>query len=268
MNWKTAVSQIERLATAKGRSKEKQYSIEGIRLLERALRAEKRPDFVIISSAQLQILSARLTTIINEIEQLEIQLIPVPDEEMIRLTNGRSLGGVMAVLPFQKPIEFSQWLKHRDDGLLLTAVDIIDPGNVGAMIRTAHASGVDGFISVGVSDPFHPKAIRTSMGSLFRMPTFHFERIDLLIALLKTWDFKLIGADLEGKRPLQMAELDLSKIVLFMGNEYQGLSTEITKHLNQSVFIPMPTGVDSFSVNAATAVFLYEINRQNWNKKG
>ena len=102
MNWKTAVSQIERLQTAKGRIVEGQYSIEGLRLVERAMRAGLRPYFVLISENVLNNPSFRTMALVELFQKQAIEQVFVPDVEMVRLTNGRSLGGMMAVLPLSE----------------------------------------------------------------------------------------------------------------------------------------------------------------------
>ena len=61
-----------------------------------------------------------------------------------------------------------------DPARLLVAVDVVDPGNAGALVRTAHASGAAAFVALGVTDPYHPRATRTSLGSLFRLPILRY----------------------------------------------------------------------------------------------
>ncbi|MEM7333637.1 MAG: RNA methyltransferase [Chloroflexota bacterium] len=268
MNWKTAVSQIERVYTAKGRAQEDQFSIEGIRLVERALRAGVRPEFVVIAEHVLKSPSYRMMALVELFQNEHIEQVFIPDSEMERLTNGRSLGGIVAALPKPKPVLLNDLLYEIDGSVVVTAVDIIDPGNTGAMIRTAHASGCAAFIAVGRTDPFHPKAVRTSMGSLFKLPMIEYDSIDSTISDLANNGFLTVGTDLAGKRPLPDVNFQSKNTAILMGNEYEGLPHELIEKLDLTLTIPMPTGVDSFSVNAATAVILYEINRQKWNKKG
>lgn len=262
MKWKTAVSQIERLSTAKGRRQTGQYAIEGIRLVERAVRANKKVHFALVARKMMDAPLQRMETLLKELEAISCEVVTIPDEEMVRLTNGRSLGGVLGVLSLPQPLTLTPLLATSKQPLLLVAINIIDPGNCGAMIRTAHASGCDAFIAVGQTDPFHPKAVRTSMGSLFKLPIVQAASAEQLLGQLAELNVVTVGTAAVGKRPLQNSQFPNSGVALFMGNEYHGLPELLRCKLDINITIPMPAGVDSFSVNAATAIVLYEMNRQ------
>jgi TrmH family RNA methyltransferase len=123
-----------------------------------------------------------------------------------------------------------------------------DPGNVGAIARTAAAAGAPALLALpGTADPFGAKAIRASAGHVF----------NLAIAR-GTWDdldgLRLLGADAHGAR---LAEVDLKTAgALVLGGEAHGLSRDIEK-----VAIPMAAGVESLNVAAAAAVLLYELSK-------
>lgn len=261
MKWQSQFSQVERVLTAKGRRKTGLYSIEGVRLVERAHRAGLALEAVLIAEAVANAPSARLADLLTA---LRCEQVIVPDDVLVRVTNGRSLGGIIGLLPLPKPHSLAELLAGTERPLILTAVNVIDPGNCGAMIRTAHASGCDLFVSVGQTDPFHPKAVRTSMGSIFKLPTVHYETPERLMTDLAKQGVLAVGTAVEGKRPLTNIQFPDQGIALFMGNEYHGLPPEIATQLDLVVAIPMANGVDSYSVNAATAIFLYEINRQKF----
>lgn len=260
MRWKTAVSQTERLMTAKGRAQTGLYAVEGMRLLERALRAGVPIQTVLADAEKAAAPDERLTAVLQAVNQNDIPLFLIPSAELSRLTNGRSLGGVIAHLPVPQPPNLADLLTA--DALLLTAVNIIDPGNCGAMVRTAHASGCAGVVTVGQTDPFHPKAVRTSMGSLFKMQIVPFETVDSLLMQFAEQGVVTVGTAVTNGKPLPDVQFPNRPTALLMGNEYFGLPDELLKKLDVRVSIPMVAGVDSFSVNAATAVLLYEINRQ------
>ena len=133
----------------------------------------------------------------------------------------------------------------------------MDPGNVGALLRTAHALGVEAVVALGGSDPFHPRATRTSMGSVFRMPILRWDRADSLLALLRAHRVLTVGAATEASDLLPQIQFPNRTIALFVGNEGKGISASLRAQLDQLVAIPMGASIDSFSVNAATAVILY-----------
>src|SRR5690606_37519383 len=93
------------------------------------------------------------------------------------------------------------WLAAHPAPTLLVAVDVVDPGNVGGMMRTAHALGADLFIAAGGSDPYHPRAVRTSMGSLFKLPLVTTSLVDLWAAL-RPYPVQTIGTVAENGVPL------------------------------------------------------------------
>jgi TrmH family RNA methyltransferase len=138
-------------------------------------------------------------------------------------------------------------------------VDIEEPGNAGALIRTAHCSFASGVIAVGVSDPYHPKAIRTSMGSLFKIPIV--QQFELEPVLEQLGSLRRVAAVSSGGAPPWEVSFE-PQLALFVGRESAGLPDAVVSRLDEVVSIPMPSGVDSFSVNAAAAVLMYEANRR------
>jgi len=134
---------------------------------------------------------------------------------------------------------------------------MMDPGNVGALLRTSHAMGVSAVITIGGTDPYHPRAARTSMGSIFRVPILRLPSVDPLLPLFNLHNIFMVGATPEAQTPLPSATLPNQALALFVGNEGKGLSSSVRKVLDLLVAIPMSNSIDSLSINAATAVILY-----------
>src|SRR5690606_11682626 len=128
----------------------------------------------------------------------------------------------------------------------------------GALVRTALASGAVGVVTVGVSDAFHAKAIRTSMGSVFKLPIMHAQSVGFIEQELGALH-RIAAVSVGGVAPWSLSKKESSALVL--GSEAFGLSPEIAAWCDERVTIPMPVGVDSFSVNAAAGVLLYELAR-------
>lgn len=252
---------IERTATAKGRAVSGYFSIEGTRLHERALRAGWWPTAVLVTQSVWQNPGERETAVLQQLANQNIPCHPIADAEMGTLTQGRRLGGLIGLLPLPQPINLADWLATHATPTLLIAVDVVDPGNVGGLLRTAHALGADLFVTVGGSDPFHPRAVRTSMGSLFKLPTVSTSLPDLF-AMLQTASLQTIGTVADGGVLLPQLDAGLGGTAVFMGSEYWGLPDDLAAQLDQRVTIPMSAGIDSFSVNAAAAIVLYELHRQ------
>lgn len=127
-----------------------------------------------------------------------------------------------------------------------------DPGNVGTIVRTADALG-PAFValSAGCADPTGPKALRASMGALFRVPLARFDEAP------RPW----VGLVPRGGRPL--AERDLGERVTFvLGAEREGLSQEVAEQCDELASIPLAEGAESLNVAVAAAIALYELRRR------
>lgn len=145
--------------------------------------------------------------------------------------------------------------------LLAVAHGVQDPGNLGAMIRTADAAGATGFLSVGeCADLYHPRTVRATMGSIFRLPVAETDA-DSLLETLRSRGILVVGADSAATAPYGSCDLRLP-VAVFFGREGTGLPPEILGRMDRTARIPMAPGVDSLSVGAAAAVLLFEAARQ------
>ncbi|MFP6906120.1 MAG: RNA methyltransferase [Verrucomicrobiota bacterium] len=251
------IAAIERTYTREGRDASGTYSIEGTRLVERAVGSGQ----AILRIALGQAFGG------PERERLLLEMLPVDVEpqvldevDMQRLTGERDYGRIIALLSLPESTRLAD--RPVPPRVLLVADGIRDPGNMGAMIRTGLASWADGLLAIGVSDPWHPKAVRTSMGSLFKLPVYVADHASAAIEEVKDLGYTCIGSCPAGETDLSELQLDAGPVALFMGSESFGLVESVREQMDQRVRIPMPDGVDSFSVNAATAVLLHEIRKQ------
>ena len=141
-----------------------------------------------------------------------------------------------------------------------------DPGNLGTIIRSAHAAGVNAIIlTKGTVDIYNDKTIRSTMGSIFYVPIIYDNDLSFLNKL-KSEGFSLVATSLEESR--NFFDEDLSqKVILSVGNEGNGISKEIFDLADKKVKIPMPGGAESLNVGVATSIILFEKVRQNIYKK-
>lgn len=265
--WRGLVEALRRTATRRGREQSGRFSIEGIRLHERALRAGMAPPRVLAGAGLAAAADARVQALLDGLRQAGSAIVVAPDAVLAGLTGGRGLGALLGLLPLPEGPTLAAVCAGVERPLLLVAADVVDPGNVGALLRTAHAGGATALVAVGVSDPYHPRAAQTSRGSLFRLPVVRAAGVAALQAELRALDVRGVGTAVVGGTPLPRVAFPNTGLAVFMGNEYEGLPPAALHGLDIRVTIPMTAGVDSYAVNAAAAVVLYEVGRQ-WEGLG
>jgi TrmH family RNA methyltransferase len=140
----------------------------------------------------------------------------------------------------------------------LALEEVRDPGNLGTIIRTAHAAGAAGVILVGTCcDPYSRECVRATMGSIFAVPLVRMEQ-DAFLRLAKSWTGDVAGTHLDGTEDYRKAAYR-GPSLLVMGGEGPGLSRQATEACTKLVRIPMAGNLDSLNLAIATALALYQI---------
>ena len=145
---------------------------------------------------------------------------------------------------------------------MLIAAGIQNPGNLGALLRTAEAAGATGaYLTDGAADPFSWKALRGSMGSAFRLP--HRRRLSTADALarLQARGVSVVAADPGGAQRYDEADLR-RPVAILLGPEGAGLSPAARARASAALAIPMARGVESLNVGVAAGVLFFEAARQ------
>lgn len=255
--WSSVAVDVQRARTAKGRLQLGRMVVEGKRLLFRAVRAGIPPRQLLVADS-LSTDQEDVGELVRLVREGGGSVHTVPDRVLLQISEGRNSGLLVGLCSLPATRGDLSGV-DASTGPVLCLVNVEEPGNIGAMVRTALASGSRAVVLVGGCDPFHPKAVRTSLGSLFTLPLVRVASIEEALTLTHGMT-RLAAVAQNGKPPW---ELEItSPPALFMGNEGSGLPDAIVRALDQPVTIPMPEGVDSFSVNAAAAVLLYELRRR------
>jgi RNA methyltransferase, TrmH family len=148
------------------------------------------------------------------------------------------------------------------DACLLLLEDIRDPGNLGTMIRTAEGAGVTGIIcNSSTVDLYNPKVVRSTMGSIFRVPFYQAENFYETLLELKGQGITIFAAHLLGV-PYDTEGSFRSKCALCIGNEANGLSEQTSALADVRIKIPMAGKVESLNAAVAAAILMYEVSRQ------
>ena len=259
--WQQAIEAIRQVQTRKGRAAFGRFSIEGTRHIERALRASVPLEQIVVAESYWLSAENRAQSIRTTIEASTIPVAIAPDDAFKPLVGGRKLGAIVGLAPLLASPALTTLNAKSANPVYLVLVDIVEPGNVGAMIRTAHGLGATACVTIGSSDPFHPKAVRTAMGSSFKLPIVQFATVGEALRELKAAEVTLYATVAEDGVALPHVAFAQGPIGLLMGSEFYGLSAETVTSCDHPITIPMARGIDSFSVSAAAAIVLYAANR-------
>ena len=172
--------------------------------------------------------------------------------------------GVFAVCR-QKRWALLDVLSHKQNGFFILAEELNDPGNLGTIIRTADAGGIDGVILArGSVDLYNPKVLRATMGSIFHLPIVEDVKIEEALAAFQNIGIQIIGAHLNGTR--LPYDIDMKKpTAILIGNEARGLSDYASDCCNELIKIPMPGKAESLNASMAAGILIYEGVRQRSN---
>ena len=247
--------ETKKLKEKRNRTKEGKYLIEGFRLIQEAFKAKMQIDCLMICEGS----EDKVNEYLNEyVDENNIYIIKKNLFNM--LTSTETPQGAVAVV---KNKELSKDLKGE---FFLLCDKVQDPGNLGTIIRTAHAAGVDGIIlTKGTVDIYNDKSIRSTMGSLFYVPIIQEDEELSFTKKLKSEGFSLVATSLQESKDFFESDLK-GKIILSVGNEGNGISEEVFELADKKVKIPMPGGAESLNVAIATSIILFEKVRQSLSK--
>lgn len=241
------------LKIKKYRDREGRFLLEGLRAVEDAWNQEKRDVICFVTRPSLD--EPRVASMADHAAELH-WLFLLTDESLMKKMSGTEHGqGILAIVKKESPNfpDLSYPLSGRY--VLLDAVQ--DPGNVGTIIRTAAAAGVKGiFLTEGTTDPYAEKAVRSSMGSVLRLPIYKDLSLENVKEIREKAKIPLVGTALEEAQPYQKAG-DLSNAIFVFGNEGNGIRPEILSLCTQKLYIPMAGSVESLNVSACAAVILF-----------
>lgn len=165
--------------------------------------------------------------------------------------------GVIAVVKLPR-VSLAQFQTAKT---LAVLDDLRDPGNVGTIIRTADWFGVDGLIFVGGADPFQPKVVRASMGSLFHLPIYVCEDVSDDMNALKAAGFRLVVTRPElADHPSQPLPLE-GKVAIIFGNESRGTSMLLDEAADQAFSLPRFGKAESLNVAVSFGLVMYELRQ-------
>lgn len=184
----------------------------------------------------------------------------VSEEVFARMSDTQTPQGILTVL--KRPVYELQQLLQRDRPLLVLLEDLQDPGNLGTILRTGEGAGITGVImSKRTVDIYNPKTIRSTMGSIYRVPFLYVEDMRETIKALQKKEIHVYAAHLEGQSYYNSFSFGEGTAFL-IGNEGNGLSRETADMADSYLKIPMEGQVESLNAAIAASLLVYEAHRQ------
>jgi TrmH family RNA methyltransferase len=287
------IKEVKFLKDRKNRKAKGQSFIEGIRIVEEALLANAEITSLFVSIELLnpgknftgdfkggetieiekyikRLENTRLASVLSKANQRGYSIYAIPDKLFKSISATETPQGILAVIPtkfynleniIERTLEQSTEFQRNKISLIILD-GIQDPGNMGTIIRTADGAGFNGVIlSKDCVDPYNPKVIRSTMGSIFYMPLYLSNNLSVTLNEIKDLGIKIYGAHLEGS--VDYYKIDMTgNIAIIIGNEARGISSTSLCAADKLIKIPMPGRLESLNASVAAGILIYESFRQ------
>lgn len=223
------------------------FLIEGEKMLGEALSSDCTIETVLISEKKT--LSPVLA---QQLEQQGAHLFVVSDHVLQTVCDTETPQGSVASCSFRPaPTQWGSRCIYLDG--------LQDPGNMGTILRTADAMGIDLVIAADCVDLYNPKVVRSTMGSLFRQQVLVTDQGMEILQQMRADGWRVLSSVLdEAAQPLPQANLT-GKVCIVVGNEGRGVSQQVLACSDGTVYIPMSGGAESLNAGIAAGIFMWEL---------
>ena len=248
------VKALRQAATRGEASDDGWVALEGVRLVEEALRSGLRLRAIFFRESAAAVAKRLLPQVSAKTEALML-----PDEVFAGASGTENPQGVAALAEPRKS-SLEEMLKG-DSPLIMAAAGVQDPGNLGSMLRSAEAFGASGALLLeGTVSPFNAKVLRAAAGSLFRLPVVAM-KASAALAAMRQHQVRLLVTSSHKGTPLPETDLK-GPLCIFIGNEGAGVPRQIADAVDAAVVIPHSRDVESLNAGVAASIVLYEAARQ------
>jgi TrmH family RNA methyltransferase len=243
---------VKALHASKGRKSAKQFIAEGPAAVEAAFHSKRFPIvdlYLTENGAELLPQSA---------QSILAKAIYLSEKVMAAISTVETAQGVLAICSSEERLNEEEIYKNKALPLIY-CFEVNDPGNLGTIIRTADALGAAGvLLSPGSADPFSPKVVRATAGSLWQTPLLREVDIAGAIEESRAHGRKIYATDGQGVKTLP--EVSGRDALWIFGNEARGLTSDITALADEVVSIPMRGRAESLNLATAVAITLFHAN--------
>jgi TrmH family RNA methyltransferase len=253
------LKRIRRLRSRKYREREGAFFVEGIQTVWQAVRNGADIEAIVIAPDLLR--SDRAARMVLAQEKQGTSVISVGNAAFKSIADRDNPSGLAAVVRSQAPTLGA--LKVRPASLFVALDRVEKPGNVGSIIRSVDGAGADAVIVVGEStDPYHPTAVKASMGTLFSVPVSGAETLDEVFEWAREQDLRIVVTSAHAERSYWSVRYEVPAVIIF-GSEGTGLDASVLSRKDvTSVAMPMRGTATSLNLAVAVGVLLYEVRRQ------
>lgn len=248
------IKHIKKLKDKKYRDINKEFIVEGIKLIKEAIEEKAEIKQIVICD------NCQNTDIIPKELMYEIakyECIYVTEKIFSSITDVNTPQGILAIMGRNNEethIDYTQ-------DIIIALDDIQDPGNLGTILRTIDSIGLNQIlVSKGTADSYNSKVVRSTMGAIFRVKIIECEDLEKTLKEVKRQKYELVITSLQTKNSIY--DIEYNKKVIVIGNEGNGVSKKIQDMADVKVKIPMIGKTESLNASVATGIVLYEYVRQ------
>jgi TrmH family RNA methyltransferase len=243
-----------KLAQRKHRQRQGRFLVEGLQILHMALDAGANPQEVFYCADFFT--GTEAPRLLERFRQTNANLVTVSEHVMNSLSERDASQGITVTFDlFESSLET---LELDSNGLIVILDRLQDPGNMGTLIRTADAVGARAVVLLEPCvDPFDPKTVRGSMGSLFNVPLARTTDVTTLFESLRAYGIQVVGADAH-RGQVWGKMLWVPRQALILGNEARGLSEDVGPYITDWVHLPIVGKAESLNVAVAGGVLMYQ----------
>jgi len=243
------IQALRALQDKKRRQGSGRFLVEGGKIVEEAL-AHTVVHTVVVEEGKIE----HFAKLLEAFHAANVQVILSPRHVLEALCDTKTPQGIVA--------EADMPVQRMASGYLVAMDGVQDPGNVGAILRTADAAGFDGaLLGPTCADPFGAKALRASMGSVFRVPVLQTEGFADKLAVLREDGYAVLSSQLDGQDFFARGSLP-PKLALVIGSEAEGVSAQVSGLATHRLRLPMKGGAESLNAAVAAGVMLYDLARE------
>jgi len=241
-------------ASKKERKNSGMYVLEGFRLIEDAVHENSSVKQIFFTEDAYEKYYAEL----SQVDLKEVKILIISNELGIKISCTEKPQGVFAICSMPPAKSLAQNIKK--DGKYVVLHQLQDPGNLGMIIRTADAVGIDGIILSESCELWSPKVIRSTMGSVFRMNIYESNGLDDLFSCFEENGIRSYAAVIDrDAEDLRNCSFD-GGCAVFIGNEGNGLPADVSSRCTVKATIKMSGHINSLNAAMATGIFMWEMS--------